>query len=78
MTKTITITEFKDLLETYGTDLNRWPAESQDAASALLEQSDAAQNLFADMAQIDQALTGNDSPLPQDLLDRILQKAQKS
>lgn len=43
------IEEFKDLLETYGADLARWPAPSKAQAEKLLEESDAARNLYADM-----------------------------
>lgn len=78
MTPTINILAFKDLLETYGTDLSRWPAKDQVAAHTILEQSEEAQDLFASMVKVDKLFKQNDTPLPPDLLARILEKAQKS
>ena len=75
MTASMNIEEFKDLLETYGADLARWPAPSKAQAEKFLEESDEARQLYADMAKVDDLFVKGNPPA--DLTDRIVKKTEE-
>lgn len=52
----MTLKEFKELLDTYGSDLGKWPQERRVAAVALIDGSDVAKTAFADACAFDAAL----------------------
>jgi hypothetical protein len=52
----MTLSEFQRLLNTWGSDLRRWPEGERDRAAALLRDSAAARELTAEEQQLDRAL----------------------
>lgn len=73
------IADFKEHLETYGTNLARWPGDARLSAEDLMAHSTEAQDLFANTASADDALGLPPSiPLPADLLEKILKKSGKT
>ena len=47
---------FETLIDAYGADADLWPDDERDSALALLEQSDRAQRLVAEAAELDEIL----------------------
>jgi hypothetical protein len=78
MASPLTLAEFKDLLETYGTDLARWPGDRRATAETLLTESAGARTLYADLygdlAAVE-ALFGKRQPSA-DLAERIRRKSE--
>ncbi len=52
----MTLKEFKTLLDIHGADLGKWPHDRRVAATAFLDQSEAAKQAFAEAADLDAAL----------------------
>ena len=59
----MTLKEFRELLDTYGSDLGKWPQERRIAAVALIDGSDAAKQAFADACAFDAALRDGEGEL---------------
>jgi len=76
MTTAMNMGAFKDLLETYGADLARWPADTRAQAAITLETSETARNLYADFAPVDDAFA--DTKAPAGLAEKIIKKIQTS
>ncbi|MBV8168393.1 MAG: hypothetical protein JO021_16485 [Alphaproteobacteria bacterium] len=58
----MTLKQFKRLLDAYGADVQRWPAEERRAARALLAHDPAAQAAQHDAAELDRWLDAYDPP----------------
>lgn len=56
----MTLTEWRDHLETLGPDLSLWPANMAEAGIALMHRSDAAKDLFARVSLEADALARQD------------------
>lgn len=54
--ETMTVEEFGALAATWGADVDRWPAETQDRARALAAVSPTAAALLIDAGQLDRAI----------------------
>ena len=52
----MTLDEFKNLIDAYGADRNRWPDDRQGAAEQLLEASEPARELLAEAEALDRLL----------------------
>lgn len=52
----MTLDDFTRLLDTYGADLRRWPAQERVAAGRLIATSERARRLQADAQKLDQLL----------------------
>jgi hypothetical protein len=59
---TMTIAEFERLLDVYGSDRTRWPAEARASAGHLVARDRAARRLLAEAEALDRALER--APLP--------------
>lgn len=82
--KTMTIEQFTQLLDIYGSDISRWPTEKAAAADALLGTSEGAKAKLSEARQLDEMLTGHLSDVASTnqidlsaLEDRILSAALK-
>jgi hypothetical protein len=78
---TMTLPEFERLLEVYGGDRTRWPAEERAAAAQLVARDAAARRSMAEAEALDRVL--DRAPLPAlaveaALADRIVAAAQRS
>lgn len=62
---------FKHLIDSYGADPGRWPADESAAATAFLASSDKAQRWLAQARAIDQVLERIDSGVDAQLLSNI-------
>lgn len=67
--------QFKDGLDQYGGDLDRWPPEAAAAARRLLAVSPTAQALLDETAEIERVLRESEAPPPSGLADRIFAAA---
>lgn len=78
MTHVMKIEEFKDLLDTYGSNFSRWPASSIKPAEICIENHEEARNLYAEMAQLDDLFTNKapSSETASKLTEEILKKSQ--
>ena len=72
----LTLAGLERLLDTYGTDGARWPADAWDAAARLVATSDEARALWSEVAALDRMLGGlpPEPPSPQ-LVARVLADA---
>ena len=52
----ITLRRFRALMESYGSDLRRWPAETRSEAEMLVAASAEAQSIMADARELDEIL----------------------
>ena len=69
----MTLDAFTTLLDTYGSNLHRWPEAQADAASALLETSAAAQALHAEARALDDLLeTVEGAPVSAAMMTNLL------
>ena len=72
----MTLKDFCELLDVYGSDLRKWPNDRRAAALTLLERSDAAKKAFADACGFDAALLWDGDELSdthrQSLVDQIM------
>ena len=72
----MSLARFRALLDAYGADPDRWPAEERDAAHALLAQSPEAQRWRDASAQLDAILDRAPAPTASpELIERILATA---
>ena len=62
--------EFRNLLDAWGTDAGRWPSDRRNDALALLASSEEARLLLADEAAFDQLLAGMPEAAPSAALTR--------
>lgn len=71
---------FADLLDAYGADFRRWPADARAAATALAAQNSDAAALIAEARAVDAVLdSARDSAAPSaDLAARILASAPRA
>jgi hypothetical protein len=77
----MTISEFERLLDVYGGDRTRWPAEARAAAGQLVARDASARRIMAEAEALDRVLER--APLPSlaieaALAERILAAAQRS
>jgi hypothetical protein len=77
----MTLAEFAGLLDVYGGDRSRWPAEARAAAAHLVARDEEARRLLAEAVALDRVLER--APLPAlateaGLTDRIVAAAQRS
>ncbi|HZT47114.1 MAG TPA: hypothetical protein VFA64_04005 [Hyphomicrobiaceae bacterium] len=77
----MTMAEFERLLDVYGSDRTRWPAEARAGAGQLVARDRAARRLLAEAEALDRAL--DRAPLPSlareaALADRIVAAARRS
>nr|WP_321454733.1 hypothetical protein [uncultured Cohaesibacter sp.] len=74
----MSIEQFEELLDHYGSDLDRWPTESKADALALLSVSDEAQNSLRFMQGISKLAKASPAPkAPASLVNRIMSKVKK-
>ncbi len=78
---TMTMAEFERLLDVYGSDRTRWPAEARAGAGQLVARDRAARRLLAEAEALDRAL--DRAPLPSlareaALAERIVAAARRS
>ncbi|MDO1581383.1 hypothetical protein [Rhizobium oryzicola] len=72
---TMTVDAFRALLDAYGANARRWPAEQRDAAAAF-QATEAGQALAAEAAKLDALLARYQPPGPSSALTgRILESA---
>src|SRR5258708_19091605 len=71
----MTLSEFQRLLNTWGSDLQRWPAGQRERAAALLRGSAAARELSAEEQQLDHALDAQPLPIEPEASARALRRA---
>lgn len=70
------LTRFEALLDAYGAEPHRWPADRRAAAEALLQRSREAQALHAAAARLDALIdAAKVEPAPADLVGRVLNAA---
>lgn len=77
---TLTLAAFQDILDAYGADPHRWPAQRRSAADALLATSDAARTALREARALDAVLAAVPSSAPPSaaLRDRIVAAAVSS
>jgi hypothetical protein len=80
-TTIMTLAEFERLLDVYGGDRTRWPAEARAAAAQLVARDVKAQGLLTEAEALDRVLER--APLPSlakeaELADRIVSAAQRT
>lgn len=77
MTIPLDMEAFRDLLETYGANLDRWPTGSVEQIQLLLQSSEDAVSLLESYAKVDALFqeTGDKTP-PDGLLERIMKNAK--
>lgn len=75
--RSMTVERFRELAETYGGDLARWPTEDRAAARRLLETSLPARVALAEARRLDTLLAEDLQPMtaPVGLVDRIVGQA---
>lgn len=73
----MTLAEFRELLETYGAQLDRWPDAARTAALALMQASDDAKDAFAHASALDAVIRPDKAEAPAGLVDAIV-KATRS
>ena len=72
----VALAQFEALLDAYGAEPRRWPADRRAAAEALLARSPEAQALCATAARLDALLDGAaPAPVPAHLIGRVLASA---
>jgi hypothetical protein len=77
----MTLTELEQLLDVYGADRARWPAEARTAAAQLVARDTGARRLLAEAEALDRVLKS--APVPAlaveaALIERIVAAAQRS
>ena len=70
----MTLSEFQRLLNTWGSDLQRWPDGERERAAALLRDSAAARELRAEEQLLDRALDAQPLPIEQEPSARALRR----
>src|SRR5260370_8179505 len=73
----MTLSEFQRLLNTWGSDLQRWPAGERERAAALLRGSAAARELSAEEQQLDHALDAQPLPIEPEASARALRRGNR-
>ena len=69
----MTVGRFKELLLTYGGELQRWPEAERITAEAFVASSAQAQSLLAEYTPVDALMqAGKNDKAPSGLLDRIM------
>jgi hypothetical protein len=80
--KSMTISELERLLDMYGAERTRWPAEGRASAALLVASDPAARRLLAEAEALDRVLDRAPAPLPVQaeaaLAERIVAAAQRS
>lgn len=72
----MTAERFQSSLDTFGSDLSKWPDDERDAALKYIEASDDAKLILADMGAFEQYLTQySTAEPPKGLLEKIIKKA---
>lgn len=61
---TMSMEEFRSLLDAWGADPARWPHDRRPGAEALLARSEEARGMQADEARFDALLAGRPAPVP--------------
>jgi hypothetical protein len=75
-TERAALARFEELLDAYGAEPRRWPAERRAAAEALLARSPEAQARHAAAARLDRLIdTAEVAPAPAHLVGRVLAAA---
>jgi hypothetical protein len=74
----MTLSQFQRLLNTWGSDLQRWPEGERERAAALLRDSAAARELRAEEQQLDRALDAQPLPIALELRTRALRRALRT
>jgi hypothetical protein len=74
----MTLSEFQRLLNTWGSDLQRWPEGERERAAALLRDSAAARELRAEEQQLDRALDAQPLPIGPEPSARALRRLLRS
>ncbi len=74
----MTLSEFQRLLNTWGSDLRRWPEGEREQAAALLRDSAAARELSAEEQQLDRALDAQPLPIKQEPSARALRRVLRN
>ena len=74
----MTLSEFQRLLNTWGSDLQRWPEGERERAAALLRDSAAARELSAEEQQLDRALDAQPLAIEQEPSARALRRVLRS
>lgn len=69
----MTIGRFKDLLNTYGSDLSRWPIADVSTAQLLIKTNETARNALKEADALDTLFdAGSNEKAPKGLLDKIM------
>jgi len=72
------LAQFEALIDAYGAEARRWPADRRAGAEALLERSAAARALRADAARLDGLIAAASvEPAPAHLVGRVLAAAPR-
>jgi hypothetical protein len=74
----MTLSEFQRLLNTWGSDLRRWPEGERERAAALLRDSAAARELSAEEQQLDHALDAQPLTIEPEASARALRRVLRS
>lgn len=75
----ISLVQFRELVEHYGAALASWPVEHRASAQALIESSDEAREILAEIAEMERALrSAPPMKAPAGLVDRIMTAARKT
>jgi hypothetical protein len=74
----MTLSEFQRLLNTWGSDLRRWPEGQREQAAALLRDSATARELSAEEQQLDRALDAQPLPIEKEQSARALRRVLRS
>ncbi|MEX6725805.1 hypothetical protein [Parapedomonas caeni] len=72
----MTLAEFRELLDTYGAQSDRWPDAVRTAALALLQTSDDAKDAFAQASALDAVIRPDSAKAPAGLVDAIIKRTQ--
>ena len=78
MTPPFNLGTFREILDTYGADIQRWPHDVRDLAEDFLKNSEEAQALYMEALKLDKAINpASGSEPPAGLLDKILKKTEE-
>lgn len=74
----LSLNRFRELVDAWGADPARWPAQEREAAEALLAQDGRARALQAQAASLDALLSGDRVPPPRPQLRRSILLAARA
>jgi hypothetical protein len=73
MTKLLELGTFRDYLNTYGANLERWPEDLRSVAEDTLKHNEQARKLYIEALKLDHLFDNSkDSAAPDGLLEKIL------